>query len=129
MLVIRVHSWEPSTPLTQAEKFWLWFEPLKRIDVICCFLGPMFLLDGLLGTIFLIPCKCHSKRIVFNPADPGRWYVVDGEDNVVPDEEDVEVENVTIYKCLALFPAMFGILLVSYMFLVVVMEHNIRRLI
>ena len=77
----------------------------------------MFLLSGLLSICFLIPCKNHSKTIVFNPGDPGKWYVVDAGDNPVPEEEGAEVEDIPIHKCIciALCPAMFGILLVLYL--------------
>ena len=80
-------SWEVFTVVWAQTSHW--FNML-------CFI-PMFLLSGLLSTCFLIPCKNHSKTIVFNPADPGKWYVVDAGDTVL-EEEGAEVEDV--HKCI-----------------------------
>ena len=82
-------------------------------------------MDGLVASCFFLPCKTHSRRIVFNPADPGTCYIVDAEGNVVPEDEDVERENIPHYRCIMLCPAIFAVLFgLSIGFLVFVLIYG-----
>ena len=63
---------------------------------------------------------------MFNPTDPGTCYIVDAEGNAVPEDEDVERENIPHYRCIMLYPAIFAVLFgLSMVFLVLVLILSI----
>jgi len=54
---------------------------------------PIFLISAGLASCYLLPCKSHSQRLVFNPADPGQWYRLDNQDNLVPLHQQLGINN------------------------------------
>ena len=62
------------------------------------------ILDYILPIIILVPifltsaivagCWLHSKQSVYNPNDPGQWYVVNSGDQIVAEQGVVGVEAV-----------------------------------
>lgn len=68
------------------------------IPIIVCV--PIFLFSAIFAMFFLhcFCCKGQSKLGVFNPSDPGRWYIIDTENNVVPEEENVGMDEVPYGK-------------------------------
>ena len=65
---------------------------------------------------------------MLNPADPGTCYIVDAEGNVVPEDEEMERENIPHYRCIMLCPAIFAVLFgLSVGFLVLVLILKILK--
>eukprot|EP00092_Neocalanus_flemingeri_P010866 GFUD01011702.1.p1 GENE.GFUD01011702.1~~GFUD01011702.1.p1 ORF type:complete len:268 (-),score=41.79 GFUD01011702.1:19-822(-) len=68
------------------------------IPILVCV--PIFLISAIIAICFFhcFCCKGHHKLNVFNPSDPGRWYIIDTEDNVVPEEDNIGMEDVPYGK-------------------------------
>ena len=64
-----------------------------------CVCIPIFLISAILATCILLHrARIASKLSIYNPSDPARWYVMDTDDNVVPEVENVAMEDVPYEK-------------------------------
>eukprot|EP00091_Calanus_sinicus_P001579 TRINITY_DN11591_c0_g1_i1.p1 TRINITY_DN11591_c0_g1~~TRINITY_DN11591_c0_g1_i1.p1 ORF type:complete len:110 (+),score=29.80 TRINITY_DN11591_c0_g1_i1:107-436(+) len=63
------------------------------VPIVICI--PMFILSASFAICFLhcFCCRVNTEMLIFNTSDPGKLYIMDNENNVVPKEGRVEMDE------------------------------------